>query len=156
MTERRALAGRIRAALEDVHISIERADRLAEKGRRSGDDDWWDGVALNLHGFYSGVEQIFEDIARTVDGAVPDGSEWHISLLRQMTAELGDARPAVISVQTRQFLDDYRGLRHVIRNVYAFNLHPARLSELVENALSGAKLLKAELLAFADFLDKTS
>jgi hypothetical protein len=129
---------------------------LAEKGRRSGDDDWWDGVALNLHGFYAGIEQIFEDIALTMDGAMPEGGEWHISLLKQMSAELGDLRPAVIGTETRQFLDDYRGLRHVIRNVYAFNLRPARLSELAENAPTGFDLLRAELLAFADFLEKTS
>jgi hypothetical protein len=88
MSERTALAGRIRASLEDVSASIERANRLAEKGSRSGDDDWWDGVALNLHGFYAGVEQIFEDIARTVDGAIPEGGDWHISLLKQMSVEL--------------------------------------------------------------------
>lgn len=156
MSERAALAGRIRASMEDIEISIGRANRLAEKGNRSGDDDWWDGVALNLHGFYAGVEQIFEDIARTVDGAIPEGGDWHISLLKQMSVELGDLRPAVISTETRKFLDDYRGLRHVIRNVYAFNLRPSRLLELTVNAGSGINHFKAELLAFADFLDKTS
>ena len=58
MSERLALAGRIRAALEEVKISVNRTVMLAEKASRSGDDDYWDGVALNLHGFYSGVEQI--------------------------------------------------------------------------------------------------
>ena len=80
MSERSALAGRIRASLEDVKASIERANRLAEKGRVSGDDDWWDGVALNLHGFYAGVEQIFEDIALTMDGAMPEGGANGISV----------------------------------------------------------------------------
>lgn len=156
MSERPALAGRIRASLDDVKASIKRAMMLAEKGRRSGDDDYWDGVALNLHGFYSGVEQIFEDIARTIDGALPEGGEWHISLLRQMTVEIRELRPAVIGMKTRQYLDEYRGLRHVIRNVYAFNLRPARLAELVNNAPDCLELLTADLLAFADFLEKTS
>lgn len=57
MSERRALAGRIRAALEDVRLTINRAIMLAEKGHRSGDDDYWDGVALNLHGFYTGANK---------------------------------------------------------------------------------------------------
>lgn len=156
MSERLALAGRIRASLNDIEISMQRATKLANKGKRSGDDDYWDGVALNLHGFYSGIEQIFEDIARTIDGAVPEGGEWHISLLKQMTVEIKDLRPAVIEIKTRQHLDEYRGLRHVIRNVYAFNLRPARLAELVKNAPACMELLTTDLEAFAIFLEKTS
>jgi hypothetical protein len=44
----------------------------------------------------------------------------------------------------------------VIRNVYAFNLRPARLAELVDNSAECLELLSADLLAFADFLEKTS
>lgn len=97
MSERLALAGRIRALLEDVKTTVNRTVMLAEKARRSGDDDYWDAVALNLHGFYSGAEQIFEDIARTIDRGLPSGGEWHTSLLRQMAVEMGKLRPAVIA-----------------------------------------------------------
>ena len=156
MSERLALAGRIRVSLDDVKTSVNRTVALAEKARRSGDDDYWDGVALNLHGFYSGVEQIFEDIAHTIDGGLPSGGEWHTSLLRQMTVEMGKLRPAVIRMETRQSLDEYRGVRHIVRNVYAFNLRPARLNELVLDAPKCLSNLTIDLLAFADFLDKTA
>ena len=156
MSERLALAGRIRAALEEVKTMVNRTVMLAEKARRSGDDDYWDAVALNLHGFYSGVEQIFEDIARTIDGGLPSGAEWHTSLLRQMTVEMGKLRPAVIEVETRQCLDEYRGFRHIVRNVYAFNLRPARLNELVNDTPNCLASLTSDLLAFADFLEKTA
>jgi hypothetical protein len=156
MSERLALAGRIRAALEEVKTTVNRTVMLAEKARRSGDDDYWDAVALNLHGFYSGVEQIFEDIARTIDGGLPSGAEWHTSLLRQMTVEMGKLRPAVIEVETRQCLDEYRGFRHIVRNVYAFNLRPARLNELVNDTPNCLASLTSDLLAFADFLEKTA
>lgn len=156
MSERLALAGRIRAALEEVKTTVNRTVMLAEKARRSGDDDYWDAVALNLHGFYSGVEQIFEDIARTIDGGLPSGAEWHTSLLRQMTVEMGKLRPAVIEVKTRQCLDEYRGFRHIVRNVYAFNLRPARLNELVNDTPNCLASLTSDLLAFADFLEKTA
>jgi len=156
VSERLALAGRIRVSLDDVKTSVNRTVALAEKARRSGDDDYWDGVALNLHGFYSGVEQIFEDIAHTIDGGLPSGGEWHTSLLRQMTVEMGKLRPAVIRMETRQSLDEYRGVRHIVRNVYAFNLRPARLNELVLDAPKCLSNLTIDLLAFADFLDKTA
>ena len=156
MSERLALAGRMRASLEDVKTAVDRAIALAEKARRSGDDDYWDGVALNLHGFYSGVEQIFEDIARTIDGGSPSGEEWHTSLLRQMTVEMGKLRPAVIRIETRQALDEYRGFRQIVRNVYVFNLRPARLKELASDAPTCLSNLTTDLLAFADFLERTA
>lgn len=156
MSERLALAGRIRVSLDDVRITLQRAIMLADKGHRSGDEDYWDGVALNLHGFYTGVEQIFEDIARTVDGGLPSGAEWHTGLLRQMTVEIEGLRPAVIKAGTRKSLDEYRGFRHIVRNVYAFNLRPARLDELVKDAPACLANLSADLLAFADFLEKTA
>jgi len=156
MSERLALAGRIRASLEDVQATINRAIMLAEKGHRTGDDDYWDGVALNLHGFYTGVEHIFEDIARTIDTGLPTGAQWHTSLLLQMTVEMGGLRPAVITARTRQCLDEYRGFRHIVRNVYAFKLSPARLDELVKDAPECVASLSADLLAFAEFLEKTA
>ncbi len=56
-----------------------------------------DGVALNLHGFYAGVERIFEEIAREIDGSLPAGPEWHRDLLLQMSAEVAGTRPPVIA-----------------------------------------------------------
>jgi len=46
-----------------------------------------DGVALNLHGFYAGLERLFELIAAIVDGTVPQGANWHQILLEQMATE---------------------------------------------------------------------
>ena len=67
MNEQNALAGRIRGYLADLEKVVNRAILLSTKAVTSGDDGNWDGVALNLHGFYSGVERIFEDIARKED-----------------------------------------------------------------------------------------
>jgi len=109
-----------------------------------------------LHGFYSGIEQIFEDISRTIDGGTPSGKEWHTKLLRQMASEAGELRPAVIRIETRQSLDEYRGFRHVVRNVYAFNLNPARLNELVIDIPYCLSRMTEDILAFVDFLESTS
>jgi len=49
---------------------------------------------------------------------MPAGEHWHQLLLEQMASEIGGVRPAVISDATRQALDEYRGFRHVVRNVY--------------------------------------
>ena len=148
-----ALSGRLREYLAEVEIVSTRARTLADKALASGDDGYWDGVALNLHGFYSGIERIFEDIARSFDSSIPDGADWHSSLLLQMSAEAPGRRPAVISRSTRYCLDEYRGFRHIVRNVYAFNFRPSRLQELVNNLPECFNATREDLLRFAAFLE---
>ena len=71
MSDPIALSSRIRGYLKELERVVARTKLLAEKALASGDDGYWDGVALNLHGFYCGTERIFEDIARTMDGSIP-------------------------------------------------------------------------------------
>jgi len=149
-----ALAGRIRQALADLERVVSRAEELIGKARRSGDDGYLDGVALNLHGFYSGVERIFEDIAREMEGSVPTGPDWHQDLLLQMSAGIDEVRPAVITRETRYCLDEYRGFRHVVRNVYTFNLRPTRLQELTDELRACYRAVVHDLETFADFLEE--
>lgn len=155
-TDYAALAGRIHQSLGDVRRLVSRAESLMDKAQRSSDDGYLDGVALNLHGFYTGVEQIFEDIARVLEKAVPGGSEWHRDLLLQMSAEITTIRPPVIAQETRHCLDEYRGFRHVVRNVYTFSLRPARLQELTTRLRDCYMALERDLSDFAEFLDHLS
>ena len=152
--DRITLASRIRTEMLDLERIAVRATRLMEKARERGDEDYLDGVALNLHGFYSGVEHIFREIAREVDGSLPSGSEWHRELLIQMAAELPSLRPPVISRATRDCLDEYRNFRHIVRNVYTFNLRPSRLQEFVEGLPACFAALTHDLTAFNTFLEQ--
>ena len=147
-----ALAGRLQRQIADLEHVVDRAEHLVAKAQHRQDDDYLDGVALNLHGFYTGAERIFEDIARTLDRSLPTGAEWHRDLLVQMSAELGDVRPPVLESRTRECLEEYRGFRHVVRNVYTFNLHPARLVDLASALRTCYVMLKADIEAFATFL----
>jgi hypothetical protein len=149
-----ALAARLRTSLSDVDRVVARAEALSRRAQETGDDGFWDGVALNLHGFYAGLEQIFEDIARTLEGSLPTGSTWHQALLLQLSSEVADLRPAVLSTATRQCLDEYRSFRHIVRNVYTFNLRPARLLELVNGLRACRECVAADLSTFASFLDR--
>ena len=149
-----ALVGRIRQSLVDLERVVSRAELLMDKMRRTGDDGYLDGVALNLHGFYAGVERVFEDIAREIEGTVPTGPDWHQDLLLQMSAEVVATRPAVVTQETRFCLDDYRGFRHIVRNVYAFNLRPARLQELTAGLRGCYQAVCRDVNTFVDFLER--
>lgn len=152
MNRFRALAGRIREELGAVRRTVSRAGEAAARALSSGDEAYWDAVALNLHAFYTGVERVLEAIAREVDEAVPVGPEWHRDLLLQMAAELPGRRPAVLARETWLGLDDYRGFRHLVRNLYPFSLRPSRLRELAEGLPECYGRVEADLEAFLAFL----
>jgi hypothetical protein len=79
-------------------------------------------IALNLHGIYTGIERIFEDIAKEIDHRLPTGDKWHRDLLDQMTVNIPNVRKAVISEETRLILDELRRFRHVVRSAYSLQL----------------------------------
>ena len=101
-----ALASRIKTELSDIEAVVKRITGGWERLRATGDDYYLDSVALNLHTFYSALERIFTLIAMDIDGAIPEGLSWHQDLLIQMKVEIKKIRPAVLSQETYQMLDD--------------------------------------------------
>ncbi len=148
------LCDRIRGEVPELERVADRALRAWVHAQQTpGEYAYLDSVALNLHGFYSGAERLFELIARHVDRVLPSGDTWHRDLLYQMAADLPEARPAVVSQETAQVLDEYRRFRHVVRQVYAINLMPERMDGLMAALPSMWIRLQAELYAFADYLE---
>lgn len=147
------LASRIRDELFEIDHTLKRAMEGVQRAKQTADDHYLDGAALNLHNFYSGIERIFELIAAHVDGFHPHGENWHQLLLKQVAEEIADVRPAVISDPVRQGLNEYRGFRHVVRNVYTYKFDSARIESLIKKAVPLFAQLQAELYAFADFLE---
>jgi len=150
----RTIAARIRNELKDLQRVVERTLGIWDKATTSGDDAFIDAVALNLHGFYAGLERLFELIADVIDQAKPPGERWHQDLLRQMATEIPEVRPAVLSAGSRNRLDRYRGFRHVVRNIYAFNLDVELLGLLVKELRPTFQQATSEMLMFADFLEE--
>lgn len=139
--------------LKSVTMKIEEGWKRFEQ---TADEFYIDSVALNLHGFYSGLERIFELIASVVDGNKPESKNWHKELLNLMASEVPTIRPAVISEAIYSRLNDYRGFRHIVRNVYTFKFDPEKVKKLSTEITELFSKVSAELLAFADFLDKSA
>ncbi|TYP55490.1 hypothetical protein [Thermosediminibacter litoriperuensis] len=148
------ISGRIKQELSEIKTSIERAKIAWERAQQSSDSLYLDSVALNLHDFYSGLERIFELIAENVDETKPSGSNWHQELLRQIATEIPKIRPAVISQELRQRLDEYRAFRHIVRNVYARNFKVNRIKMLLDSVEEVFSKTENELLAFCNFLEE--
>ena len=130
-------------ALQDIEIIAVNHRKYIEKT-----------IASDLAEAYSGIERIFERIAREVDMHTPSGSEWHKDLLTQMTERCGE-RPPVISQTTARRLKRLLKFRHRVKNIYRYELiyekaekHAKRFSKLFSS-------FSKDLDAFNDFLNGT-
>ena len=122
----RLLGERLRAELQTLERVVERAEGALSRARQQvQDQDYFlAAAALDLHGFYAGLERLFELIASEVDESLPAERHWHRDLLAQMSLAVADVRPVVLLPETRSALAEYLEFRHVVRNVYTFNLRP--------------------------------
>ena len=150
-----AVAGRIRREVEQIEDVVDRAQAIwADVDPNRPADHRIDAVALNLHGFYAGLERVFKIVAERIDRTVPEGGSWHQELLEQMNTELNGVRPSVLSDDARKKLDRYRGFRHVVRNAHAFEFDPEQINLLVKRLPNTADLVFKDLRAFTDTLDR--
>ena len=148
----RALSARIYKDVDELQHVVERCLDIWQQAERSGDNRYIDGVALNLHSFYTGLERIFELIAAEVDKALPAGPNWHQELLRRAATPIPELRPAIISDDLRDRLDRYRGFRHVVRNIYAFDIDRELIAPLLRDLAAVFDSAMSELTGFADVL----
>jgi len=145
--------------LREERDNLERIIPLAQRSmagaeRHPKDQDIYVGsAALNLHSFYSGVEKMFLSIAEQVDGSVPQGARWHTDLLNQMAYDLPNIRPPVLSSATRDALHEYRSFRHLVRNVYTYNLSPEKVKARVDRLPDAWAAVKQDMERFLAFLD---
>ncbi|MBF2000265.1 MAG: hypothetical protein IGS38_06060 [Synechococcales cyanobacterium M58_A2018_015] len=70
-----------------------------------------------------------------------------------MSAEIPGIRSALISLTTRHRLDDYCAFRHLVRNVYTFNLRLDRLQPLAVDLPACYQALKEDCEQFCQALE---
>ena len=121
---------------------------LLEKVRQT-EPDQTELVALAgiLHSFYTGIESVFKQIAKDIDGSLPSGMFSHSGLLTVMS-QTTKVRPAVISEELYLRLYDYLDFRHVFRHAYTFELKWRKMSDLVLRCEETLDRLQTELEAF--------
>jgi hypothetical protein len=151
----RVLAERIRSELLALDQVVGRAERAADRALEHPHDRefFLAAAALDMHGFYAGIERLLEQIASEIDGGPPTGRRRHRDLLDQMALEVPDVRPVALTFETVIALTNYLEFRHVVRNVYTFNLRAERVIELARGVRAAFELARRDLLTFAVFLD---
>jgi hypothetical protein len=151
------IAARIRAELSVLDEVLVRASEAGDAISSAARPQFAvDSAALNVHDLYVGIERLLETIADNVDRSIPDGRHWHRDLLQQMTLPLKDRRPPVLSAPAYELLTQLLGFRHVVRNVYTYQLRSGDVLTNVQRAAQAFPVVRAELNAFADWLESIS
>jgi hypothetical protein len=112
-------------------------ERLAEVVRQNaqavgrlaaGKPTWMDYVvvAFTLHNAYSLIEGYFLRVAKFFENEVGDSS-WHKDLLQRMTISVEGVRPALLTPEDADLIDDLRGFRHLYRNLYDKKIDPQKV-----------------------------
>jgi len=111
-----------------------------------------ESLGLKLHNFYTGLEQIFQKIADDLNRGVPSSRDWHRRLLRSMALEIAGIRSPVLGLKTVTRLEEFLAFRHVVRNLYGFELELGRLRRLAKAAPTAFRAVSGELVRFLEFL----
>lgn len=144
----RRLAREIESELSD----LERLSNELETTPRTDDSISLRARGSILHDFYTGTERIFMRVADELDGGTPKGDHWHAQLLRNMSLDLPDIRPAVITHELMASLGEYLRFRHVFRNNYGFVLETERIRPLEEKMHSVLNELRLQIRDFLSWL----
>ena len=125
---------------EQIKFKIKDIDKLFSEYElifikiKSEDPDLYDMTILGsvMHSFYNGLENIFEIIAKNIDGNVPSGNKSHQELLHQMASE-NSKRAEILDEELYFKLREYATFRHFYRHAYSFQLDWEKMKNLVEN-----------------------
>jgi hypothetical protein len=159
MTKFSIVKARLTAELDNIETLCKELKKrelfsnTADRKKRLADQFVLRAVGSILHDFYTSAENMFKTIARQIDNSIPEDSEWHIELLKQMAVDIDDIRPHVISIKTRDLLNEFRGFRHVFRNIYGFNLICERIEHLLDILPVLTEKLKQDMDNFIEEMD---
>ncbi|MFW6252342.1 MAG: hypothetical protein ACOC4F_00300 [bacterium] len=126
---------------DDYRYIVQSAERHTEMRSRAGQtpDVEMATMALSylIHNLYTAFESYFLRVAKFFENNLDDAS-WHRELIDRMRIEVPGIRPALISPEIAEELDELRRFRHRFRNIYKSQLRSVRVREVSDIAVSAA------------------
>jgi hypothetical protein len=153
---------RFKAEIMEELGNIDRIVSVIEKRKKeikkhdADADVYIESLVHNIENFYMGIEDIFKRIGVFTDEGIPEGPRWHSILIKGMARDIPGVRPPVIEHETRELLDEYRKFRHLVRNIYTFNIIPEKVMKLAHGITKAFNPFNKDIKDFLNFIEKIS
>lgn len=134
-------------SIEGIYQKIEERKNNIEKNKAK-----LESLAYQLHNLYCAFEDLFKIVARFFDNAVDRGDSYHAELLHRMSLDIRGIRPALISDETYQLLDNLRGFRHFFRHAYNYEIELRKIKIVLEDALGLQEIYQKSVSNFLEEL----
>lgn len=147
----------LRAQLDDDYLFISESARrhvdMVSRAAHAQDDEMaTTAVAYLVHNLYTAFEGYFLRIAKHFENSLDD-SAWHRELIDRMKIAIPGIRPAVITPDLVEPLDELRRFRHLFRNMYKSRLRKDRVTEVSEISATIVKEFDTCHEAFVGWID---
>ncbi len=149
----------LRTLIAEIELVLARLQKIGAEISTHSQEAETKGVDKNLavlagyalHNYYTGLEDVFRRVAETFENEIPS-DRWHAGLLQRMALEIPGVRPAVISGELFERLDDLRGFRHFFRHSYGREIDPRKLQLLLERFLETSATSAEEVKKLLEYL----
>jgi hypothetical protein len=101
-----------------------------------------------MHNLYSAFEDLFKLVAAYWENNLPVNGEFHVNLLKRMIINIREIRPALLSIESFEYLNELRGFRHVFRHAYSYGLDDERVTYLLRKMIEKKDIILADLNSF--------
>ncbi len=121
--------------------------RLGERGKKRGKAAA-ESMGYQLHNLYCAFEDLFEIVAKIFENNIHDKSRYHLELLKRMSIAIEGVRPALLTEEAVELLNNLRSFRHVFRHAYSYDLDEKKVRIILADAVKLRALYQKDIRAF--------
>ncbi|ETR68423.1 MAG: hypothetical protein OMM_10543 [Candidatus Magnetoglobus multicellularis str. Araruama] len=103
-----------------------------------------ESIGYWIHNLYSGFEDLFKLVCAFWENNIHSNQHFHKRLLERMRTSIEGVRPALISMESYQHLDEIRGFRHVFRHAYSYGLDDECVLFLLRRVLKNKDIILSD------------
>ena len=113
-----------------------------------------DSVAYQIHNLYCSIEDSLKLIANAFENRIGTSSEWHRVLLLRLSQPVEGIRPAFLSEDSFDLLNQLRSFRHMFRHAYGTEIELSQLQSNINTALQAKHSVEQDINQFLENLNK--